>query len=403
MTNMAKRVLKAELKARLDEAFWTKFSRSFWERKSFALQNVDSPLLNMDAREIFNLLVRYANKCRREKDSNGFKFYIHGDRIHESQVLEVLPIARDGSLEGYHQRMERLFEDYCLVCDELLQVNQEKQHLLAEFTSKLYEHVGFPNRFAEMGLYLGNYRKTPFGIHVDGCGVFSFPIAGKKTFRIWPKEPASKRSKKGSFVLSARPGDMTYWPSTAWHIAESDGRFSATWSLGVWVDQPFKTDLSKIISELVSSRLGERARNGMTPFKSLKSDAGQVTALPDLYSEAIARLRDLSATELNETFLKRWMTHISKQGFKVVPNKESALKTGAFVRLRERHSPILWMHAKESQQLFLSFNGVQTEARFSQGLLKLVKSINAGQPVKVTRRFPQSLRAFALAGAYTFE
>ena len=84
--------------------------------------------------------------------------------------------------------MEKYFSDYCLVCDELLQANQKNWKKLQEFTDTLFTHVGFPNQFVEMGLYLGNYRQTPFGVHVDGCGVFSFPVIGKKTFRLWKSE-----------------------------------------------------------------------------------------------------------------------------------------------------------------------------------------------------------------------
>ena len=170
----------------LDQEFWKHFAKNIWEKQALALKNVKSGLLEMSAAEIFDLLVLYSDRCRKLNDPEGFKFYIDGFKAGPEDVLQVLPEKSDKSLLGYHQRMEAEFSDYCLVCDELLQVNLKKQHLLTDFTDELYRHVGFPNRFSEMGLYLGNYRQTPFGVHVDSCGVFSFPVAGTKNFRLWP-------------------------------------------------------------------------------------------------------------------------------------------------------------------------------------------------------------------------
>jgi hypothetical protein len=184
---MAQKLQKSRSKSTLlDQKFWSHFAKSYWEKKSLHLKNVKSGLLEMSDSEIFDLLVLYADHCREMNDPSGFKFYTDGIKADEEQVLEVLPEATDKSLLGYHKRMNSLFPDYCLVCDELLQVNLKKQHLLTDFTDDLYRHVGFPNRFSEMGLYLGNYKKTPFGVHVDSCGVFSFPVSGLKKFRLWP-------------------------------------------------------------------------------------------------------------------------------------------------------------------------------------------------------------------------
>lgn len=177
------------------------------------------------------------------------KFFIDGHAQYHEEILELLPVSKDKSLLGYHRRMHELFEDYCLVCDELVQVAGLQWSLLGDFAMGLYRHVGFPVKFAEIGLYLGNYRTTPFGVHVDGCGVLSFPVEGEKHFRVWSpqivaKNPRLKRShefrsfQKHSQLLVAKPGDMAYWPSAYWHIAESNGLFNATWSLGIWLDQP---------------------------------------------------------------------------------------------------------------------------------------------------------------------
>jgi len=381
--------------APLNQKFWQNFAKTIWEKKAVLLKNVQTPLREMSAAEIFNLLVLYADRCRKLNDPEGFKFFIDGFKAGADDVLQVLPEKSDKSLLGYHERMEKLFPDYCLVCDELLQVNFKKQHLLTDFTDELYRHVGFPNRFSEMGLYLGNYRKTPFGVHVDSCGVFSFPVAGLKRFRLWTaayakKNPGLDRAfkyashKKASQLLEAAPGDMTYWPSSAWHIAESDGSFSATWSLGVWVDQPHSHLQTEPLKDLLDRKGGKLRAAPTTAFKSLHNTAGEVTELPEAYLQSIELLQGLSTQELQETFLKSWMKHISLQGFKPSPRTsvELTLKLtmNSRIQLRSSGALILWQKSLTSKsKVFISFGGTLVESTKTSGLLKLVKALNAGE------------------------
>nr|BFD63628.1 hypothetical protein BdHM001_23090 [Bdellovibrio sp. HM001] len=405
------------MKTMLDKKFWRNFSRNIWEKKALVLRNVKSSLLEITDAEVFDLLVLYADRCRKLNDPTGFKFFIDGFKAEEEDVLQVLPEKQDKSLLGYHARMKALFPDYCLVCDELLQVNHKKQHLLTEFTDELYRHVGFPNRFSEMGLYLGNYRKTPFGVHVDSCGVFSFPVAGVKRFRLWEpqyvkKNPSLDRAfkyekhKKASELLEARPGDMTYWPSSAWHIAESDGSFSATWSLGVWVDQPHKEMISDSLKGLLAQKSGAAGTKVATQFKNLRSDSGEVSELPKAYLQTIELLQRLSVEELQETFLKSWMQHISSQGFKTVPSAPVEISAKSKIRLRSKNSLILWQHSLTSKGVvYFSFGGVTVAGKKSGGLFKLVRDLNHGNPCMVSHYLNRSsadlraLQTLADAGA----
>lgn len=404
----------------LDSAFWSRFSKTTWEKRATAFRDISSPLLELDEAEIFLALVLYSDRCRKLKTADGLKLYIEGQRQFESEVLRHLPKKSDQSLTGYHQRMNAQFADYCLVCDELLQVNHAKQDRLAEFTEALYKAVGFPNRFAEMGLYLGNYRKTPFGVHVDGCGVFSFPVVGKKTFRIWKpdyvaKHPSLERAftytkhKAHSQVLSAQPGDMTYWPSSDWHVAESDGSFSATWSLGIWVDQRLSVEVGALVTSLLTAANDLDAVSGTTPFTEIVASNGQMVGLPDLYQNSIDRLKALSSDQLGTAFLKSWMVHTSKQGFKNQPPFLAPVKSlnrSSVIKLRNSKSQIRWMKSTTDQNYYYSFAGVVTEGSRSVAFLKLVKKLNAGDSLKVGASLKSSdkleiknLRLLASVGA----
>lgn len=406
----------------LDQKFWSRFAKSYWEKKPLAIKQVKTSLTGIDEAAVFTMLVDYSDQCRRAKSVAGIKLYVDGERLFEESTLELLPAKKDKSLVGYHKRMEQLFTDYCLVCDELLQVEHESWDLLTQFLRGLFRQTGLPNRFAEVGLYLGNYRKTPFGVHVDGCGVFSFPIVGTKRFRLWTPEFVKKNpkleraSRYGEFkaasqLLEAGPGDMTYWPSKAWHIAESDGSFSATWSVGVWVDRPTQDVLIENIAPLMKRKLGAfGAQHTVHEIAEPEID-GQVRAMPREMAQSVSLLKSISKKELRDLLQSSWLIHASKQGLKNFPqvSRKSKLNVNSSVQSRLGQPLILWSRTREAGKFRFAYGGEITEVAVSQGFLKLVKDINLKKPCKLSNylarsRSPKEFKALQMlyqSGAFS--
>lgn len=306
------------------EKFWSVFSRAHWEKKPVIFRNLaKTSIMAIDATEVFKLLIAYCDLCRDRHSIDGIKFYVDGVRLEPFEAIEHLPVLADKSLEGYDRRLRTQFKDYALVCDELMQVGRAHWTLLGDFVNGLYSHVGRPNRFAELGLYLGNYRRTPFGVHVDRCGVISIPVVGRKIFRIWKpefveKHPELKEAfsydefKKDSEVLTASVGDVTYWPSHSWHIAESDGQFSCTWSIGIWVNRPVTDVVGDALAPLIKKALGSSGRK-----TSIKPFANEV--LPPELKSAAASIAKLSKKEIEAALLKWWSAQSKLNGFKNRP------------------------------------------------------------------------------------
>ena len=369
--------------------FWNSFSKKSWEKKSVLVKNFKSSLIEIDQNEIFEMLVTYSNRCRKLNSSEGFKLYIDGQMLHPTEVLQFLPLKSDKTLVGYNERMEQYFKDYCLVCDELLQASQKNWEKLHQFTHNLFSYVGFPNRFVEMGLYLGNYRKTPFGVHVDGCGVFSFPVVGSKTFRLWnpsfaKKNPALDRSlnysrfKKHSTTMKALPGDMTYWPSSAWHIAESDGSFNATWSLGVWVDRNHIENVETALHPLLKTKLGTSANDKVVKKISTQAN-GEVTSLPENYLQSILKIKNISENELHDTFMEAWLKLLSMQGFKTSQALNSPLKITLSSKIKlPKSKTIMWAQLRSKNKTLYAFEGRTIESSTSKNIQNLVANLNAG-------------------------
>lgn len=374
------------MKNKSPNSFWKTFAKNNWEKKHTLVKDFKSGIQDIDQSEIFEMLVSFSERCRKINEPSGFKLYIDGQLLHPEEVLEFLPERKDQSLVGYNTRMEEIYSDYCLVCDELLQVSQKNWKRLTEFTNLLFAHVGFPNRFVEMGLYLGNYRKTPFGVHVDGCGVFSFPIVGRKTFRLWkPKfaeaHPDLDRSlsyskyKKDSQVIEASPGDMTYWPSSAWHVAESSGKFTATWSLGVWVDQPLRENVASALTPLLKTKLGI-AGDSKSVSHDIYSQGNEIKSLPKAYQQSIERIKSISDSELRDAFMRDWVRSKSMMGFKTVPGPTKNLAPSSKSFVLEAGS-IFWSKLSASKVVY-AYRGNVIETPPSANLHNLVQALNDG-------------------------
>jgi hypothetical protein len=379
----------------MNSSFWKKFATSTWEKKAVLEKNFKSPLSEIKEDQIFDMLVEYSDYCRKVKKAEGFKLYVEGQLQHEEEILQILPVKNDLSFLDYNKRLESIFLDYCLVCDELLLVSQKNLTKLSDFTENLFSYVGFPNRFAEMGLYLGNYRKTPFGVHADGCGVFSFPVVGRKKFRLWKPEFAKKNPKldrahryskfnKDSITLEAVPGDMTYWPSSAWHIAESDGSFSATWSLGVWVDKSHQQNLQDALKPLIKSKLSKWGQTySVNRPSQQKCDEGVL--LPENFLHSISILRKISENELHDALLKSWMKLSSKKGFKNSPRVKTYRKLSLRSQISATQSnSIFWSKLKSEAKTLYAFQGILLECTPSAQLLKLIKLLNRGHLCKIS-------------------
>ena len=417
---------------KLDSKFMKRFARENWERKPLLMKNIESDLLQLDDNEVFKLVIKAADRSRKDRKLLGFKFYVNGIRSSDVETLYVLPRKSDKTFVGYNERMERMYQDYCLVCDELLQVNRDKQDLLIEFTRQLYQHVGFPNRFTEMGLYLCNYRKTPIGVHRDPCGVFSFPVVGKKTFRAWTSSYVSEhpeleqsfryaKHKAHSQVLTADTRDMIYWPSSAWHIAESDGSFSATWSLGVWIDRPTSEvvteTLMKIFTENFDSDAHKMLKSG-TVFENEKSAVvnsnGEIRDLPDAFVQSISAIKRMTREELETAFRVSWMSRLAKGGLKNQAGSEELYRLGETIHLRDRK--IFWTFAAGTTPLkpkfHFTYGNSGSHLSTSRNLLNLIEALNRGERceprkfiracvgINVKKEMLQALQILGSAGAF---
>lgn len=386
----------------VDKAFWRTFTKTYWNRRPTVIR-APFPVPIVTPAEVFRGLVATRRRLREPRDD--MELRIGGQRV----VLGLdrwFPQAKDLSLEGYQARLKRAGRDGQLA----LLVNDFQEELgcafydrLRQFLQGLYEITGVPPH-AEVDLFLGNYRRTPAGVHRDEADVFCFVVDGKKRFRLWPGKafrsislrygPAPYENfMKRSFCLEGGPGDILYWPASYWHVAESDGRLVSSLTLALYHGYSIFGAILKNISEWYREIGGdERDPIGSLPFSKL-------TVPTELTSTAQAA--EGRPGRLTERLMRCWMDRITGYGFDRIPRVR-----GGAVRLKGRLrgspiSPILrW---KFNGRLVISANGRSMATTYDRQIVRLLDRVSRGTVCEVadllkaggrkSRRFPgQALR-----------
>jgi len=234
----------------LPQPFWSTFMRRHWERKPVVFDSpFVAPLTTPEA--AFAALVRAASERPRRQLSGDARFYIENAQV-LADAGRYLPRTSDGSIAGYAARATRQIggRRFGLVVGRFQVYDEALWFRVREFLGGLVAAAAprtMPPGVVNLTLFLGTYRHTPYGVHLGGASNFKFVIAGRKRMRVW--HDASVRDKDalsftnryrgrlaGSIALDGGPGDVLYFPSDCWHVAEDSGRLSLSISLDLFLE-----------------------------------------------------------------------------------------------------------------------------------------------------------------------
>jgi hypothetical protein len=196
----------------------------------------------------------------------------------------------------------------------------------------------------------------------------------------------------------AKPGDIAYWPSTYWHIAESDGSFNATWSIGMWLNRPFSEVLLETIKPLLTQKLKLEADARSIYFENLEDKEGRIENLPPILEQSLSTLLGISEGEFRNALKRFWLELASKQGFKNAPKIRSSIRLKKTDRVKGNPTnPILWSILSQGAHC-LAVNGVVIELPYSASTDKTIRALNSGEECQV-RENPKLLQVLWDAGA----
>ena len=355
-------------------AFWSRFHRRVWERRGTVLEApLPEPLASPE--HVFDCLVDASERWRA-----GDRAFVPEFCVDHAQVLadvgRYLPSPADRSVEGWVARVTAGLggRTFGLVVDDYQVHDEPLWRRLCGFASGLYAFTGLPGEQAKAALFLGNYDRTPFGLHRGRSTNFMFVLDGVKRIRAWPgaffrgKEDLTNRldyarHNAGSVVLEGRPGDVIYWPSPWWHIGEDAGGLSVAVSLMLFMEPRPWVDLARVLERELASRLGGRHRGGV---RAALQAARKISRDPALE-------RALGAARLN---------HRTGFGFSAVPAPAPPriLRDDAVVQ-GHPDAPIRW--ARVAGEVVCSANGHAFVVPDDPRVPILLRRLNAGQPLRV--------------------
>jgi Cupin superfamily protein len=353
-----------------------------WEARPF--DRPDGAMTVFNPTTVFDAV---RNACRRLPPSvsvyrDGKSLEVVADR------LPYLPLE-DSSLETYDERLSRLIGDG----EVMIRVGHLQRHharlwqSVRRFLAPLEKTVGYCNHQVTTGVFMGRYRRTPFGVHLDNQSALTFPIHGTKRFRTWPdsyvrNDPPgddntgwAQKHRGSSLVLEARPGGLMYWPSREWHVGESEDGFVATFNISFWyVDSA--ADLLKTVAISAHEYL---AASGFEDRLALPQEFPERPEPPEALLESAAAL----GAVLERAVRRDWLRRRSASGFLHVPPALSRRPLADADRLRGDPSlPIL--SAPLGDDLGVAANGHVLELPARPAVSALLAQLNADVELTVS-------------------
>ncbi|MCX4247771.1 JmjC domain-containing protein [Paraliomyxa miuraensis] len=293
-----------------------------------------------------------------------------------------IPRATDASPEHYIERLQAATpgETIGLILNDYHCLDDELWRRIRGFFRAWFERTGMPAGGATADIFLASYPVTPFGVHQDTQDVFTWVVSGEKRFLVWPPEvfdgvdPRTvdyEDYRDRATVLEGAPGDLMFWPSTHWHIAESVGAPVVTLSLGRFMDSAQDVALDDARAFFVDATAVEGLDR--TP-RTLERERRSVQALPEPLRAATEHVRQ----RMEDAIHRRWLERRSNAGLPPPPSRTTPLPASARIAA-DPAFPILWAESREG--LLVAGAGRALLSPDAPWLPALLDVLNQGVPL----------------------
>lgn len=219
-----------------DADFWKDFIATYWEREP-VLMRADDPAPPLTCADVFDAVTHMPTRggsdrfwLARSPNPTSIADFARLD-------LDLMgPQPSDGDFEGFFARMTN--HSFGINIHALGRAVPSFAALTSDVAKALSGAPGPVPTMWQSDTFFGNYRATPFGIHRDAAGVFSFTLMGHRTYYTWPAETfepddpdlrtldpdVMARRLPEAERFDVGPGSLVYWPSNRWHLVASPGQ-----------------------------------------------------------------------------------------------------------------------------------------------------------------------------------
>jgi hypothetical protein len=368
----------------LPAAFWSGFHRRFWGRRGTVLPDpTGKPLAGAD--HVFARLVAVSERWGGADRSFVPELFVeHAQAL--TDIDRFLPTKSDGSIAGWTARVTSQLggRTFGFVVDDYHVHDELVWRRVREFLRGLYDVTGLPGEEAKLTLFLGNYARTPFGLHRGRSDNFMFAVDGIKRIRAWPDaffhgKPDMtnrldyERYKPDSVVLEARPGDVIYWPASYWHIGEDAGGPSIAISLALFMDPQPGADLAQTLEQEIATRSAGRRPRRPRAGKGITAGVQRDLRILRAIAQGPSLARGLAADRLNR---------VTGAGFIRVPPAAPAraLDAGDVVR-GDPEFPLRWVTVGD--EIVCSANGHAFALPADPRMPGLLRRLTSAEPLRV--------------------
>jgi 50S ribosomal protein L16 3-hydroxylase len=312
-----------------DSDVWGPFLESHWMKSPGSVSGVVGEAFVTED-DIFTAALEAARENRGARGDKWMKLFVRNGNL-VSNLKNFVPVVEDGSWERYEERLRRDhgIHEFGLQIDNIHLRNPD---ILAKVIP-LFEHVWRHRGISMMGVYvdafIGNYARTPFGVHRDPLHDFMFMIKGQRRIRLWSPETGEACGieerdldydphLEEGLVLEGRPENILYWPPSYWHVGESAG-LSISMNVNFLSETRVGEGWSGIEPLLHAIRQQRRCKllRPSPPFVHFDAiQASGELAVPKSLCEAIDGVREACASGgFARAVVAQWLAHVSRFGF----------------------------------------------------------------------------------------
>lgn len=179
-----------------------------------------------------------------------------------------VPMHRHATFEDWvADARTRLGGEFCMQAPELECASWDALGRLQVLLAPVLGRTG--PRTYRYNAFAGDYRRTPFGFHLDPHqeGVFQYVLEGRRRGLFWEGLTLSDQDaawvedtnglvspeREPEVVIELEPGDLVFWPGTHLHGFEADGPSMA---LSMVVDRVSPRRREDVVAGLESSTMG---------------------------------------------------------------------------------------------------------------------------------------------------
>ena len=339
--------------------------------------------------------------ARMRTNKHGYRVYIEGVMLNNSEMKQIYdsPPLKDENLKDWSVRTFGN-KKFGMIINQGERFNLDLSKSIALKLKPLLEKTGMPTEGIIFTLFIGNYDKTPLGIHKDlpGKSVIHFHLGpSSKTMYTWDTEEYVKSAGKDIFnnhdiekyipianKFTINEGDLYFMPEDLFHVGTQDD-FSI--AIGCWCYNRSKYDFALRLQTLFLNPILKSNRENLKADNNDLNDTSDINQTLALFNFP-EDLKNLSFENLMKETYKdlRYSLH-SNAGYRTSPfirSKKINLNLDNMIQIEEPYK-ILYKESLNTEKLHVFVRGTKIELNNFENIKHLIDEINKGKSIMINQ------------------